>query len=240
MYLALAKMTTQPPSEPILMLDSPAFEYQGDFTQKTLRELPRRALVALAVRCGWRVQPLLYNIPRDRTERQERLADLDEALRVAQSFAQGNVAPKTWIPVDPAKRPAVVANADAAYGTFSNCEPAGTVATAMFHITFAVWAAQRGDESECVTRTLLAVANADTANNRAIKDFGGNVSSSVPSIFLAVASLDLQTLLGLNLGNFPNLGQKIDPCPDGPLGPLWLEREPDWYQEAFEGMKIEN
>ena len=132
----------------------------------------------------------------------------------------------------------MVANADAAYATFSNCEPAGTAATAVFHIAFAAWAAWQEDENESVTRTLLAVGAADTANNRAVKNSGGNVPS--PSIFLAAASLDLQTLLGSHLGDSPNLGQKIDASPDGPLGVLWPEREPDWYQEALDRMKSEN
>src|SRR5713226_578107 len=50
MYLTLAKTDTQPASNPIPKPEPPAFEHQGDFTEKTLRELPRRALVALAVR----------------------------------------------------------------------------------------------------------------------------------------------------------------------------------------------
>jgi hypothetical protein len=240
MYLTFAKTDTQPASNPIPEPEPPAFEHQGDFTEKTLRELPRRALVALAVRCGWRVQPLLYAASRDRPERQRHLADLEEALRVAQGFAQGKLPGETWIPVDPVGRPAVVANADAAYATFSNCEPAGTAATAVFHVVFAAWAAWQGDENESISRTLLSIGAADTGNNRAIKDFGGSVTSSSSSIFLTATSLDLQTLLGLNLGDFPNLGQKIDPGPDGPLGALWPEREPDWYQEAFERMKSEN
>jgi hypothetical protein len=109
-----------------------------------------------------------------------------------------------------------------------------------FHVVFAAWAGWQGDENESILRTLWAIGAADTAKSQAIKDFGGGVSSSLPSIFLAAASLDLQTLLGLHLGDFPNLGQKIDPGLDGPLGPLWPEREPDSYQEALERMKSEN
>jgi hypothetical protein len=194
MYLALAKTYTQLTPKPIFIQESQAFEYQGDFTQKTLRELPRRALVAIAVRCGWRVQPLLYAVPSNKAETQRHLADLEEALWVAQAFAQGKVPPGKWIPTDPADRPAVVANADGAYATFSNCEPAGTAATAIFHVAFAAWAASQSNENESISRTLLAIGAADTANNRAIKDFGGGVSSSL-SIFLAAASLDLQNLL---------------------------------------------
>jgi hypothetical protein len=237
MYLALAKMNAHLSSNTTRIPESAAVEYQEDFTEKVLRELPRRALVALAVRCVWRVQPLLYDVSRDKPERQRHLADLEEALLVAQAFAQGKVPGETWKPVDPVGRPAVVANADAAYATFSNCEPPGTAATAVFHLAFAAWAAWQGDENESISRTLLAIGAADTANNRAIRDFGGNVTSSSSSIFLTASSLDLQTLLGLDLGDFPNLGQRIDPGPDGPLGPLWPERKPDWYEEALERMK---
>ena len=38
--------------------------------------------------------------------------------------------------------------------------------------------------------------------------------------FVGSAVRDYQTLLGLNLGSYPNAGQPIDPSPDGPLGPL--------------------
>jgi hypothetical protein len=41
-----------------------------------------------------------------------------------------------------------------------------------------------------------------------------------PRINDAVAA-DIRTILALNLGSFPDLGDPIDPGAEGPLGPLW-------------------
>jgi hypothetical protein len=47
---------------------------------------------------------------------------------------------------------------------------------------------------------------------------------------------DFQTLLGMDLGVWPDLGAPIDPFA---LGPLWPEGEPDWFRERPDGFDVE-
>ncbi len=205
-------------------------------TEENLRELPRRAMVALAARCARRVQPL-YELPAGLPERQKHVEAIENAIQVAELFAKGTVPAATWAPADAAQRPACVADANAAFSAATNLEVAATAAAAIFQTVFAAWAAGTANESEAVSRTLAAIQTAETTDTRAAFALGGNALLPSAIVVRAAACTDLQKLLNLNLGKFPNLGSAIDPGENGPLGPLWPERQPDWYQHALDRSK---
>jgi hypothetical protein len=232
MYLELAKFGFRGGGEKHSPAKSDAMESQQDKLGKALRKLPRRALVALAARCARRVQPLLYQMPGNDPNKQEHLVALEKAILVSEGFAQGSLAEGPWEPVDSAQRPLIVANADTALHALGNSEPGATAAAAVFQTVFAAWAAWSADSEETVKRTWYALKSAEAADLRADNAMRGSLSCSSPAILTAALSHDLQDLIGLGLGDFPNLGKKIDPRANGPLGPLWPQRAPDWYQEA--------
>jgi len=235
MYLELAKFDVRAEGQ-THAAKSDRVESQVDPFGKALRKLPRRAMVALAVRCARRIQPLLYQIPSNWPERHNHLDALEKALATSEDSVQGTLAPGAWEPVDSVGRPLIVASADTALHALGNSEPAATAAAAVFQTAFAAWAAWSGDSEETVNRTWYAVKTAETADLRADKSMRGSVMCSSPAIVMAAAAHDLQDLFGLGLGDFPNVGRRINPLPDGPLGPLWPDGEPDWYLEALERM----
>ncbi len=239
MYLALVDFGINAKGEKTSLAKSERAEAQEDGIAKALRTLPRRAMIALATRCARRIRPLLYDLPPNHPDKRTHLAALEKAILVAEDFAQGTLTEGAWEPVDSVNRPLVVANANSAYHALTNFEPAGTAAAAVFQTAIAAWTAQIQDAEDSVSRTLSAVSTADAASIRAVKRMVHSVASPSPPVLIAAASHDLPTLLGLGLGDFPNLGEKIDPSPNGPLGSLWPDREPDWYQQALEKMRDE-
>jgi pyrimidine deaminase RibD-like protein len=202
-------------------------------TEASLRRLPRRAMLALAARCARRVQPL-YDLPADHPEREKHIEAIEKAIQVAEAFAKGVVLPACWEPFDTVQRPACVAEANAAFSAATTLEPACTAAAAVFQTAFAAWAAATGNDTEAISRTLLAIQTADTTDTRAAFALGGNAALRSATFVRDAAIADLQKLLELRLGTFPNLGLTVDPCEAGPLGPLWLNRQPDWYQYAID------
>ncbi len=103
-----------------------------DFTAEHLKQLPLRAIVAFAARCARRVEDLAQ-LPDGNPEREKRRNAVEAALRMAEQFAAGSVAP----PED-----SVVAAVDAirteSGGSVSSRNAAAAAAEAA-HAALAAW-----------------------------------------------------------------------------------------------------
>jgi|SRR5579871_2563856 len=188
-----------------------------------LRQLPLRALVALAARCARRVQPL-FDLPKDQTGRPGHLRVVDYAIEIAERFAAG----------DETVSPACAYSAATAFQTVYSVTPiASSARLAASSAAAAAYAASTAYSAEGVAREVAKSAlNAVTA------------SCVVPPA-LEAARVDLRRLNRLHLGTFPDLGDPVDFSARGTLGPLWPKRMPDWYVASLceppaDGMKGPN
>ncbi len=195
------------------------------YTADDLKKLPLRAIVALAVRCARRVEPLALP-PDDHPERENLRSAVVEALRVAEDFARGLPCPA----IESAVR-AVEAGQAAVQGDLSRENAYAAVVQAAHAAATALDAlALRAEPEE---RRLisgdppprpfphLADLSADMAALGAFTtamDAARAIASA--DDFTESAAEDYRKLLGLQLGQYPEAGQPIDPSPDGPLGPL--------------------
>lgn len=198
-----------------------------DLSVESLKRLPLRAMVSLAVRTARRVEPLAQ-LPEGHPGRESRRAAVEAALRAAEDFARG---------VDPSDVPAVVRDAEATRG-LEGGSPAsdGASASAAFaaHATLASLQAienwgrvaalqfwERTHEARdslnlfASTAADFAAMSAHTAGAEAFYAVGMHNEALV-----ARSLADFRLLLDLHLGKFPDAGTQIDPSPEGPLGPL--------------------
>jgi len=161
-----------------------------------LRRLSLRAMVAYAVRCARRVQPLTGRGAMSGACRQR----VDEAIALAEHFAAGDVRGArvvSFVAAEPATSDAAAARAAdsaacAAYAAAAAAD-ARTVARAETYADAAAYAAVRARPEEALT---------------------------------AAAWADYARLLSLDLGAYPALGRPIDCSDRGPLGPLWPDGPP--------------
>ncbi|QDU46732.1 hypothetical protein Mal52_52540 [Symmachiella dynata] len=181
----------------------------GDFSNgEQLRRLPLRALVAFASRCARRIQPQ-YVLENDHPTKQTSTNSINAAIRVAEEFAMGGS-------VDAKKAATATRDAEEAYAAAQDPEfaspeavhaaKAALAAVGAANICFAVKASQGMDKEVWVAveiageSMIAAMADEETAS-RAL-------------------AFDLETLAELELGEFPEWGETVDPMEDGPLGPL--------------------
>jgi len=177
-----------------------------------LNELPHRAIVAFAVRCARRVQPL-YELPEEHPFRLEYIRMLDKALGLIEAMTSG----KSRIDDRLAAFEAVQA---ARY-------PAARYA-----------ADQAGDghdavKSACAAEDAIAVA-ANDAGEYAHEDASraaAQIAANIADCGATAAALadDLQQLQELRQSC--SCPDPFDPSESGPLGPLWPDGIPDWYRE---------
>ena len=171
-------------------------------THHDLARLPQRAIVAYAVRCARRLQPLFATtgIPDDNLHAQA----VEEAIDIAERFCRGEAGRVADVCMA-AKAAAKAASrvADAA-GTPDAVNAARVAEFAAYAVATPVYAA------------IVAYATA-------------TVAAKTASAVDAAARADYDRLLSLNLGTYPELGHPIDPTATGPLGPLWPEGPPEWY-----------
>ena len=165
-------------------------------THYDLMKLPQRAIVAYAVRCARRLQPLFATtgIPDDNLHAQA----VEEAMDIAERFCRGEAGRAADANI------AAKAAAKAAYGA---AEAAGTpdAVNAARVAGFAAYAV-----ATPVYAAIVAYATA-------------TVAAKTASAVDAAARADYDRLLELNPGSYDNLGQPIDPTETGPLGSLWPE-----------------
>src|SRR5271166_2618355 len=198
----------------------------GDDIQDQLAKLPLRAIVAFAVRCARRVQPL------GRVLTEYRQVEVDDAIAIAEGFARGGKADRAAArAVDAARAAAAKAAADSDWVDADDAEAAAAWADATVRAVDAAACAARAanaaraaDIAAADAAAARAAAAADAAEDtaRAAWDTGRAASRTA-------ARGDLQQLLALELGRPGTLGKPIDPAEDGPLGPLWPNAAPDWY-----------
>ncbi len=181
----------------------------GEFSNgEQLRRLPLRALVAFASRCARRIQSQ-YVLENDHPTKQSSTDSINAAIRVAEEFAMGGS-------VDAKKAATATRDAEEAYAAAQDPEfaspeavhaaKAALAAVGAANICFAVKASQGMDKEVWVAveiageSMIAAMADEETAS-RAL-------------------AFDLETLAELELGEFPEWGETVDPMEDGPLGPL--------------------
>ena len=201
----------------------------GDDIQDQLAKLPLRAIVAFAVRCARRVQPL------GRVLTEYRQVEVDDAIVIAEGFARGGKADRAARAaaraVDAARAAAAKAAADSDWVDADDAEAAAAWADATVRAT---------DAAACAARAANAaraadIAAADAAAARAAADAAAAEDTARAAwdtgraASRTAARGDLHQLLALELGRPGTLGKPIDPAEDGPLGPLWPNAAPDWY-----------
>ena len=170
-----------------------------------LNQLPLRALAAFAVRCTRRVEDWGSG------------AAL-EAIALAEQFARG----RTVLAAD-AARAAARSEACAAQVRAE----LDRVADARAHPAVAYRSAAANTAAAFTARTIVSATGDPVAALAAAR-----VAADVdPRINDAVAA-DLQRLLGLDLGSFPEPGGPLDPSEAGPLGPLWPQPGRDLVRDA--------
>jgi hypothetical protein len=185
-----------------------------------LKKLPLRAIVAFATRCARRVEGLAGP-----TEGEGAPA-IAEALRLAENFARGltlpgiNAALAAIEPVPSAVRGDVVR--ENAYEAVVRAVHAAAAAAQ------AIADEQEPAEPRLVSggppeQPLAPVARV-SADLAAMEAFTAARDAAVAQYstddFARGAAHDYWTLLGLNLGRYPDAGKPVDPSPGGPLGPL--------------------
>jgi hypothetical protein len=198
-----------------------------DFTVEHLKQLPLRAIVAFAVRCARRVEPLAQSAVDD-PDRALRGATIAAALRMAENVAQGtDTAP------DPSLVGAIDAVAAAPGGSLASRNAAAATAEAA-HSAVCVLNAMLVRETEqyrppveCTAgdQRPLGVTEHDTVELIALDAFTAAMEAYDAigydnERFVSAALNDYDRLRGMKLGRYPELGAPIDPSQHGPLGPI--------------------
>jgi hypothetical protein len=195
-----------------------------NISTEDLKNLPLRAIVALAARCARRVEYLSL-LPDGHPDLDRCRMAVDGAIRLAEDFARG-------LPCRAV--PSVIRDVEACRAI---AEGEYVRETAVAAVIFSAHAAAAGIEglglrdepaevSLMGTRRpnpfpQLANVAADLAARNAFTaavDADGAVGHS--DKFIEAAMQDYQALLKLNLGRYPEAGEPIDPSPTGPLGKL--------------------
>jgi hypothetical protein len=198
-----------------------------DFTIEHLKRLPLRAIVAFAARCARRVEPLAQR-PDGDPEREGRRAAIEAALQMAEDFAAGSrAAPDASVlaaidavgtaPVGPlGSRSAAAAAAGAAHAA----------ATAWHALEFGTAGPDRSlQEGTAGDRHVIGALEHEMVDLSALDAFTAAVEAYdavgyYNETFVAAALKDYDTLLRLDLGRYPELGEPVDPSSGGALGPL--------------------
>jgi hypothetical protein len=197
-----------------------------------LTELPLRAIMAFAVRCARRVQPLGHVLT------EYRPVEVDDAIASAEGFARGGKAVRA---AGAAARAANAARA-AARAVDAACAAAAKAAADSDWVdaddadAAAAWAdaaVRAADAAACAARAANAARAADIAAAdaaaAAAEDTAEAAWDSGRAASRAAARGDLRRLVALDLGRPGTLGKPIDPAEKGPLGPLWPGGAPAWY-----------
>jgi len=196
------------------------------YTTEDLKKLPLRAIVAFAARCARRVESLAQ-LPGDHPQREARRVAIDNAIRLAEGIARGSAC----FSVEPVVQ--ALDSTQAISGDGIDCERAAAAAAAAAHTAATVWLVLNPGESDRdknrwtktpEARNYVSHLASVSAEFVAMDAFTAAVEAADAvdycDGFMRGAVHDYATLLGLHLGTYPEVGQPIDPSPDGPLGPL--------------------
>jgi hypothetical protein len=184
-------------------------------TQEDLYKLPSRAIVAYAVRCARRVQPLFSLAEGRMKDLERRQAAVEGALRSAERFCVTEDLADT-----------IAADAVAAYAAASFAAEAVAAFTAAY-VAYAAAVANTADTADFAAESAAEVAAAAEA--------AADAKTVATEAKFAAARADYDRLVSLGLGTYPELGQPIDPGESGPLGPYWPEWPPEWLRKVVGG-----
>ena len=178
-------------------------------TRDDLKQLPLGAIVAYAVRCARRVQPL-YGRAAGIAELPKHEAAVEGAISLAENFCLSH-------DVSAAAYDAAYAARDAADAADAkDAARAAAAAARAAAYAFDVPKSAVYDRPVYASRVAAEAVDAAEAAARAA-DHAFDGARAVE----AAARADFDRLLKLNQGTYPKLGQPIDPTENGPLGPLW-------------------
>lgn len=198
-------------------------------TPMELRALPPRAVVAFAVRCCRRIQPL-FDLPPD----QPHTVSLEAPLCAAEAFARGDsmadagrlavalahaasaahYAAHAWSCVEPWEHRHKTDPAAAAASAYARQEAEDHRRRAVdeaMEANRAVTEPGAGGDLPALAAQIARTATHVTATHVAVK--------TRPAV-----AYDFERIKGMEL----NLGDAMDPSEAGPLGPMWPAGEPAW------------
>jgi len=189
-------------------------------TADDLKKLPLGAIVAYAVRCARRVQPL-YGCAAGIAELRKHEAAVEGAISLAEDFCLSH-------DVSAPAYGAAYAARDAADTTVAK-DAARAAAAAARAAAYAFDLPKCAVYDRPVYTSRVAAEAIDGA--RAAARAAEHASGSAAAVE-AAARADFDRLSELNQGTYPELGQPIDATKNGPLGPLWPEGPPEWSAAA--------
>lgn len=193
------------------MLDTPELP-----TRDELMKLPLGAIVAYAVRCARRVQPL-YGRAAGVAELPKHEAAVAGAISLAEEFCLSHVVSAAYDAAYHARTAADTADA-------KDAARAAAAAARAAAYAFDLPKSAVYDRSVYASRVAAEAADGAEAAARAAAHASDGAGAAE-----AAARADFDRLLNLNQGTYPKLGQPFDPTENGPLGPLWPEEPPKWF-----------
>jgi hypothetical protein len=198
-----------------------------------LRTIPLLASVALASRCVRRVQPLFRTFP-DTKDREALHQAIDKAAEMTEAVAAGvrtqgmdkeiaglaelakRVSGRVLPPPADQVAYAVGCAADAAAGAIAgDAEKTINDAATAFSVT-----------AKLVSLRNAVAEDVQAAGDELEKLCSGQFDDMGADEMRDAIATDYEKLLTLDLG----ADSPVDPRPEGPLGPLWPDGAPAWYQ----------
>lgn len=180
-------------------------------TEPDLRQLPLRSLLAYASRIARRVQPL-YVLNPDQPQAETCCSAIERAVHLAEDVARGqNVDLGTVSHCEEETIGALLAARDAAAES-EDLNVSAFVANAAYAVINAAKVVLEAEETSDLARKAEECVDSVTACLTA--------ASAVEPDVQRAACIDWETLHGLCLGAFPELGEPVDPGESGVLGPL--------------------
>jgi hypothetical protein len=199
-----------------------------NYTPEDMKKLPLRAIVALGARCARRVERLALP-PDDHPENERCRSAVGDALRVAEDFARGLPCPS----LESVVREIEACRALGEGAFVHDIAMAAVVQAARAAATALRALDLRGEPAERHLFGSAPGANpfpqlADVTADQAARDAFTAAVEAAAAIghtdqVMRGAIEDYEKLLKLDLGNYPQAGQPIDPSSQGPLGPLGPE-----------------
>jgi hypothetical protein len=193
-----------------------------NYTPEDLKRLPLRAIVALSARCARRVERLALP-PDDRPEAQRCRAAAENAIRLAEDFANGLPCSCLESVVREVEAARAVAEGDfvrdSAMGAIVLAAHAAATALRALDIRGETQKSHSPGAAEPDPLPHLADVTADLAARdaftAALEAVGAEGHTDA---FINAAIDDYEKLLRLDLGSYPQAGKPIDPSSKGPLG----------------------
>jgi hypothetical protein len=194
----------------------------GELTLQDFGQLPLRALVGLAARCARRTLPVLNGSP-DSPGKIHALKNATAALQLAEDFARDGI---IWLQ-------AFNTLGQQAYeAAHDNLGEGQYVAWAAGHAATAAALANRLLERPSMDDAMELVAAAWGAYRVLLSFVRGPIRHDplTGDMVVGVLRAEYARLLELDLGRFGQAGKALETSDEGPLGPLWPEGPPCWYE----------